>query len=347
MSGGGSSAAPAKPREKSIDLLKGFLVLGMVYCHTLQFFSDGLVFPVGQRWIEFINLITFSGFVLCFGYASQLAYYSKPLRKAAGRMLLAALKTWLAFGISGTAYRIFIDGNPPAWKTVWPILLMLDMPGWSEFLASFTYLTLAGLLLFVPIRKLTERKTAGFAAAGLLLLTTAIPYGAIHAAPLAPLIGTRDMASFPVVQYSPLYLAGILFARYRIGWDWRAAAVSAAASGLFVWRWISSDVLPERFPPSVWWIIGPSLLLYGLYLLVKWLERYPQLIVPFEAMGRNVLWFLIISNVFIFALKSARPDLLLSTGNSFVLAVVLLALAGFGSWIITKPAKPKTAAAAA
>ncbi|SEN60164.1 acyltransferase family protein [Paenibacillus sp. OV219] len=336
-----SNVQPARKRERAIDLFKGLLVLGMVYCHTLQFFSDQQIYPNGQRVIDVINLITFSGFVFSFGYVSQLAYYTKSFRQAAPRMLVAAVKTLGAFYVSGLAYRLFIDGKLLSWATVRPILLLQDMPGWSEFLWSFTYLMIAGLILFVPLKALAGRQWLGFAAAGLLLLTTWLPYGSIHAMKLGPLIGTRDFASFPVLQYFPYYLVGILFARYRISWDWRVLALAAALSGAFLWRLIAHDgALPERFPPSVWWIIGPALLLYGYFLLGKLMERYPAPFVVFETMGRNVLWYLVMSNVIIFALKgNQQGNVLVSAQSGFYLAAAVLGVVTFTIWIITKKSK--------
>lgn len=340
------TALPGKPRERAIDLFKGLLVIGMVYCHTLQFFSDPQVYPNGQTVIDIVNLITFSGFVFGFGYVSQLAYYAKPFRQAAPRMLLTALKTLIGFYVSGIAYRLFIDGRRLSWDNIRPILTINDMPGWSEFLVSFTYLMLAGLVLFVPLRCLAERRWLGFAAAGALLLTTLIPYGSIHGMKLGPLIGTRDFASFPVLQYFPYYLIGMLFARYRIGWNWKVLVGAAAATGAFLWKWLSAEdrVLPERFPPSVWWIVGPALLLYGYYLLARQMERVPRPFAPIEALGRNVLWYLVLSNVLIFALKSNQPDTLVSALDGLWMALVFLAVVSFGIWITTKPPRSRPAA---
>ncbi|WP_138495274.1 acyltransferase family protein [Paenibacillus pinistramenti] len=346
-----ASVTAERRRDRSIDLFKGLLVAGMVYCHCLQFFSDQQVYPAGQRWIDIINLITFSGFVFSFGYASQLAYYSKSFRRAAPRMLLTAFKMLVAFWLSGLAYRLFIDGRPLSWAGIRPVLLVEEMPGWSEFLISFAYLTLAGLVLFVPLKWAVRRKAAGFLAAALLLAATYIPYGAIHAVKLGPLIGTRDFASFPAVQYFPYYLLGMLFAKYRIGWDWRVLAGAAAASACFVWKWLApgeGGVLPERFPPSLWWIIGPALVLYGYYLLARvlgrfqdrWMERSAHpfyLLQPLEVMGRNVLWFLLLSNMLIFAAAASQRSygLLLPPGEAFILALALLAVTGFSLWIMS------------
>lgn len=339
MSGSGG-VKTVRQRERAIDIFKGLLVLGMVYCHSLQFFSDQMIFPQGQKFIDFINLITFSGYVFSFGYVCQLAYYSKPFSEVWYRMLATALKTLVAFYISGMAFRLFIDKRPLEWSTVRPIILLKDMPGWSEFLASFTYLIILGLLLFVPLKWLTSRKSMGFLVVGLLLFTTFIPYGAIHAVAWAPLLGTRDFASFPVVQYFPYYLLGMLFARHRPGLDWKVLMGAVLASGAFVWRWLSStgSVLPERFPPSIWWIVGPALLLYGCYLLSRCMEKYPMPFLPLEIMGRNVLWFLVMSNVLIFALKSNQPLMLLGLLDTFWMELGLLAVIGFSIWIINKPA---------
>lgn len=113
-----SNVVETRKRERAIDMFKGLLVLGMVYCHTLQFFSDMQLYPNGQPFVDIINLITFSGFVFSFGYVSQLAYYSKPFRHAAPRMLVAAVKTLAAFYVSGMAFRVFIDGREASWSTL-------------------------------------------------------------------------------------------------------------------------------------------------------------------------------------------------------------------------------------
>ncbi|ANS75683.1 hypothetical protein AWM70_14655 [Paenibacillus yonginensis] len=349
----GLEKIPVK-RETSIDLFKGLLVIGMVYCHSLQFFSDQQIYPAGQRWIDVINLLTFSGFVFSFGYVSQLAYYGKSFRQAAPRMLLTGIKMLIAFWLSGAAYRLLIDGRPLGWEGIKPILLVQEMPGWSEFLISFAYLTFMGLVLFAPLKWAVRRKSAGFLIALLLLGTTFIPYGAIHAVKLGPLLGTRDFASFPVVPYFPYYLIGMLFAKYRTGWDWRVLAGAAAASGLFAWRWLGAEdgLLPERFPPSVWWILGPAVLLYGYYLLARLLERfsdgllarspYPvRLFRPLEAMGSNVLWFLLMSNLLIFAIAASQRTygFMIPPGTAFGVTLILLAIIGYSLWIM-RPGRP-------
>ncbi|MNC12375.1 hypothetical protein D3C76_65060 [compost metagenome] len=335
-----NSPAVQPRRERALDLFKGLLVIGMVYCHSLQFFSDPLVYPAGQYLIDAFNLITFSGFVFSFGYVSQRAYYAKSFRAAAPRMLQAALRTLIGFYISGIAYRLLIDGQPPVWKSIQPVLLVQDMPGWSEFLLSFTYLTVVGLVLFQPLRWMAEHKAAGFTIALLLLAATLIPYGSVHGVMLGPLIGARGFATFPVLQYFPYYIAGMVFARHGIRADLWVLLAASAATGAFIMNWLVNDrILPERFPPSIWWITGPALPLYTLYLLARLLERAALPLQPLETLGRNVLWFLVMSNILIFALRGRQGNEreIAGVGGAMLTAAVLLLVSGFAVWIIAKP----------
>ncbi|QMV41053.1 hypothetical protein [Cohnella cholangitidis] len=68
----------------------------------------------------------------------------------------------------------------------------------------------------------------------------------------------------------------------------------------------------------------------------RWMERFPSPFFPLEAMGRNVLWFLVMSNVLIFAVKSNQKYLSVSPLDGFGLAIGFLSIVGFGVWIVTK-----------
>ena len=107
-------------RDFTIDAVKGLLVIGMVYAHVLQFFSPMNFHPGFRAVSEYANLITFSGFVFCFGYTNQLAYYSKPFSNVYRKMLITALKTLIAFYVSGIAFRLLISDEALDWDTVLP-----------------------------------------------------------------------------------------------------------------------------------------------------------------------------------------------------------------------------------
>ncbi|MDF2646309.1 MAG: hypothetical protein K0Q73_2114 [Paenibacillus sp.] len=318
-----------KERDYSIDIFKGLLVIGMVYCHILQFFSNPMVFTGAQRVIDVVNIVTFTGFVFSFGYVGQLAYYNKPFKAVYGRMLSTALKTLIAFYISGTYYRLFLDRKPLTWSTIKPILILQDIPGWSEFLISFSLIMLVGLVLFKPLTWLVERKFKLWVVVLLLLITTYLPYDKVTVNQLGLLIGTRKFASFPVVQYFPYYLIGMYAARYKLGWSWRFFIGSLAASGIFITYVIAKQGLPERFPPSIYWILSSAFLLYVYFLVAKVLVTILKYTSFLRVLGQNVLLYLLLSNIMIFTLKHNQEQLLLSALEGFCFDIGLLLLISF------------------
>ncbi|OPH48126.1 hypothetical protein BC351_38785 [Paenibacillus ferrarius] len=318
-----------KERDYSIDIFKGLLVIGMVYCHILQFFSDPMIFTGAQRVIDVVNIVTFTGFVFSFGYVGQLAYYNKPLKAVYGRMLSTALKMLIAFYISGTYYRLFLDRKPLSWSTIKPILILQDIPGWSEFLISFSLIMLVGLLLFKPLTWLVERKFKFWVVVVLLLITTYLPYDKVTVNQLGLLIGTRKFASFPVLQYFLFYLIGMYTARYKLGWNWKFFIGSFISLGLFITYVIAKHGLPERFPPSIFWILSSAFLIYVYFLAAKMLVirlRYTGFLL---VLGQNVLLYLLLSNIMIFTLKHNQGQLLLSTMECLWFDVGILLLISF------------------
>jgi len=131
-------------RDYSIDYFKGLLVIGMVYTHVLQFFSNNELFPSVVYITQYFNLITFAGFVFSFGYVCQLAYYRKDLRQVFMSMLITGLKILIAFYISGVSFQVFVGDQSLNMKTILPVILLQVIPGWSEFLVSFALIILIG-----------------------------------------------------------------------------------------------------------------------------------------------------------------------------------------------------------
>lgn len=72
-------------RKREIDILKGILTITMILCHSIQFFGVEKD-PVQGLLVNVINLTTFSGFVFCFGYVGEMAYFQKSWPTAAKKM---------------------------------------------------------------------------------------------------------------------------------------------------------------------------------------------------------------------------------------------------------------------
>lgn len=63
-------------RKREIDIQKGMLTVAMMLCHCIQFFGKE-EYGLQKILVNLINLSTFSGFMFCFGYTNQIAYYQK------------------------------------------------------------------------------------------------------------------------------------------------------------------------------------------------------------------------------------------------------------------------------
>lgn len=313
-------------RDYRLDTFKGYLTFLMVYCHVLQFFGDSALSPQNEYWMQAANLLVFPGFVFAFGQNVQRSYYAKPLRQAAPRMMKGALRLYAVFIFSGLSFRVLRENKPLRSSTLWRILLLQDIPGWSEFIIAFALFFLLALALYYPMKKW---KGPLFPAVlgTLSLLTAFIPYGSVVDPRAQLLIGGRSFACFPVAQYLAYFCLGLALARAR---GQKKTLITlfllcAVLSGLGLGRALSLGRLPERFPPDIGWVLLPFLPLALLYLLSAGLERaripLPREIrghsnlslplYPLRSLGRNSMLHLLLSNLLIFTMagKNIVPQL--------------------------------------
>lgn len=287
-------------RDKSIDCFKGILTIFMVYCHCLQFFVNFERSRTFYYISEYINLTTFSGFMFAFGFAAYMAYLSKPFAKASQSILKNAGKTLVAFYISSLAFRIFIDKVPYNPRVIYDILLFRHMAGWSEFLASFTAIMLVLLAFFFLFKKVNGLFVALTFVFSIVMcivpyMDTSIIVGLI--------IGDKNGPSFPVFQYLIYFVIGIYFAKERPGFNILHLGIAALSSSIFI-VYLIKGKYPSRFPPSAPWILGAMLFLYGYYLLSRFISQNKYM-GWLSDIGKNSLYYLLASNILIFAIKSS------------------------------------------
>ena len=242
-----------KERNQEIDIMKGLLTLAMILCHCLQFFGKEDA-GIEKILVNVINLTTFSGFLFCFGFVCCLAYFQGDTKRGIAHMLRNMIRLLLAFYISGIAYMAFKEQKIFRKDFLWEILTLRRYPGWSEFLASFAAVLLAGAVLLPVLRK-----TNGWvvmAAALISLLACFIPYGKITNPWLALFLGSESYTTFPVLQYSVYFVAGIWAAKRKKWPDWKLFFGAVVLSAPCVWYYWKYDGLPGRFPPSALFIGG-------------------------------------------------------------------------------------------
>lgn len=296
-------------RDRSIDAGRGLLVIMMVYCHVLQFFGDAQIFPLNARIMDVANITVFPTFVFYFGMTAVLAYLDKPYRRALPGMIRTCLRAYAAFVLSGVGFRVLRENKAFAPGTVRRVMQLADIPGWSEFLIAFAAYGLLLIVLFVPLRRLSHSPKAALAIGVLCAAGTFIPYGMVSVPQLAVFIGGRDFSYFPVLQYMPYLIAGMVFARGGKGIALLAVAVLCSAAGAI--HTAIAGGLPGRFPPSLMWVMISALPAALVVLLGRGISRLAGggvrraadvLCSALSHLGSRSLYYLLGSNLVIFTM---------------------------------------------
>ena len=297
-------------RDRSIDVGRGLLEIMMVYGHVMQFFGDSQIFPLVGTMIDVINLTVFPTFVFYFGATAVLAYLKKPYLQALPGMIRTTLRAYAVFCLSSVGYRVLRENKAFAVGTVRRVMQLTDIPGWSEFLISFA---LYGLLLIVGYAVFDWLSRKPFACLLVSALCVAccefVPYGSVPTR-LALLIGGRDFSYFPIVQYMPYFLAGMLYARgdRRTRRGLLLVSVVASLGGVAYWHFFG---FPNRFPPSWGWILLPGALVDAVVLFSRalcalagsWLDRVVDALCGILGhFGGASLYYLLASNLVLFTL---------------------------------------------
>lgn len=309
-------------RDRRIDCFKGFLTVQMVLAHCFQFFCN-LDAEKGWKFLtEYINLTTFSGFVFAFGYVSYIAYLQKDFSTALKRISKNIVRLILAFYISSFAFIIFIENTPFRKDKILEILLLKRLAGWSEFLISFAGVMLMILLLW----KLFKQSNNKFLIliAGACILVCLLPHKEVK--PIVGIfLGGHGSAYFPVIPYYLYFIIGVYFAKKELNFNLYALLVAIVASAYTLFDAVFlSKGWPSRFPLSLAWLLGAMLFLYGYYLLSGLLgeNKYFSWLCD---IGKYSLYYLLFSNIIIFALKHSR-FYAISSRYSLGLFIVIMAI---------------------
>lgn len=318
-------------RDRSIDVGRGLLVLMMVYCHVLQFFGDTQIFQIESDIMNVVNLTVFPTFVFYFGATAVLAYLKKPYMTALPGMIRTTLRAYVVFCLSGVGYRVLREGKPLAVGTVRRVMQLTDIPGWSEFLIAFA---LYGLLLIVGYAVfdwLSRKPLASLLVSALCVVCCeVVPYGSVPTR-LALLVGGRDFSYFPIVQYMPYFLSGMLYAQgdRRTRRGLLIVSVVASLGGVAYWHFFG---FPGRFPPSWGWILLPAVLVSAVVLLSRavcalagrGIGRIADVLCGVLGhFGGASLYYLLTSNLVIFTLagKGAAPALAMKSVPPWTLPI--------------------------
>ncbi len=298
-------------RNREIDIMKGLLAMAMILCHCIQFFGNEGE-GIQKLLADMINLTTFSGFLFCFGYVCDLAYYRKSFRKAAWKMSKNVIRMLVAFYISGIAYIALAERKAYTLERVTDILLLKVYPGWSEFLASFAAALMVGIILYPLMKKMNGKMFTAILVISLVSCEL-MPYWLIHNPHLALLFGSYDYITFPVLEYGVFFAAGVWFSRCKISWN-KKTFLGALIIGIpFIVYYVIAGWLPGRFPPDILFICGGIIGVHLYRMISVALERMAKgsalidrLADAIANVGQSSLFYLLMSNLLIFALEGSK-----------------------------------------
>ncbi len=327
--------ATARPRNYSIDVMKGLLVWGMILAHVIKFSAD-------RQWMqvqlgEFIgDASSFAGFVFCFGYTARFAYLNDQPRYR--QMLSTIIKLVLAYYVSGLMSMLLIENQPLTWPHFFDLILLQKLPMYCEFLISFALLLSFAMLARTPLRWLLQRPWLMLGLIGALLGTTFFPYANITSVPLSLLVGTNPPLAypFPVLQYSPIFLLGMLFAQQQWRGSWHTWLLGSIGFAWLVWRSLEQQPF-NRFPPSWHWIVGGLAAALLWFSIASLLARSPWFVRLLQPIGANTLVYLLLSNLIIFkSIPFAQP---LGLVYSAIYTTIIIGLI----WFVLSVSRPTPA----
>jgi uncharacterized membrane protein (DUF485 family) len=325
-----------------LDVFKTLLVYGMVGAHVIMLLGNGLK-PWASSYVDFINLISFSGFMLAFGIGTGLQRKDGRKHSFSARVWPALLMLGAVY-VSSLGYIVLVEERALTQKLLLDLATMRVLFGFSQFLASFFVLYVAVALARPLFLKLGESAVLIALVSALCLAATLFVSNADF--PLWPaIVSTTRFQSYPLIAYLPWFLIGIYLGRRGSVPNLWLFGPAILATGAFVAFIMMQGDLPPRFPPSALWIAGGALplmvYLFGAQLLGGRAAIPEALLLP----GRHALRFVVLSNLAIFGARHffGRPlhdwPAIAATVLGIILAITLLSLAANAVMAQQAPAK--------
>ena len=318
-------SAPAARRSADLDLFKTILTIGMIFAHVVQL-ADFTPGRVEQDLSLYANLVTFSGFMLAFGLG--VGRSERSTGKTLVAKVRAPLTLYAAYSLSSVAFIVLVERRGIDAKTLVDLLVMRRLHGYSEFLASFFLLSVVTTLFRGQVVALGRSFWAPPLAALVGVAACAFAPTAVDWPFVGALFGTAAFPTFPLPQYGFWFVAGLHAAR---GGQWQAlwcGLLAAAATAAFCLVWRDSGMLPARFPPSALWVFGAAFPLTVTLWLVRLIARRTALPDWTLMPGRHVLFFLVASNVALFANRFVNGKSFLNLAEVTAATVLLIGMIG-------------------
>lgn len=298
-----------KPREKTIDIVRGLTLLLMLFTHVIALFfthrAENISYWVAVvgGTISFVLFLFLAGISINFSYLSIPSNYKRELHEKTNGLVQKIAMLVLSYLLIGTLIQSFIvnqTGSDGLLTSFAEVLTLQTLPPYIEFILAFILYFLSVLILRLSY-KFTSRRVGQSIFIGLILLILGFFGSFLLEDSFNRVIqfkslffGSFQNNSFPVFQYWILFILGSA-AGYAIK-TVRAASekrlfyqkgllIAGIITGvLFLIDIIapnqitSFDVLNHRFPPNITFIsIGITSVFLLLFLIQLIYSKVPSI----------------------------------------------------------------------
>ncbi len=344
---------PRNQRIWSIDLLRGFFLLTMIIAHSI-FFFHAKSHPLLQITNAITDFISFTGLLLASGAAGYVAYIHKrhPTHSVITRVLKRLSVYLIGYYFLSIMGSSLVDG----WslKNIFQIVSFQKLVYFTEFIVP---LMLFGLLK-IPLRFFYDKIARSWLAIFFIsvLAYSVGVYGSSATIPIIPtawkaiLVGEPGYYSFPLFQYTPVYLLGVLIGRQF----WKhfsdkktskllfslAASSSLVLALLGITAFTGNDIslqLLQRWPPSLAFILASTsiaLAILGIFIIRHDLRNAQITRTVLLILGQNAYAIYFVHTILVFLYRGFGFPQAHSLLLTFALSLSSLVIALYGAKIL-------------
>lgn len=299
-------------RDRSADLMKGFITVVMVVGHLAQFFKniEFFWFCLDDYYVSFFPKQTFAVFIFSFGYVCNLAYLERDVIPKK-HILKGALTSLLAYYVSAFSVT-FIAKRDYSLSTVLKILFQFKIASVSECLLCFAWLFVFIAVFGEALKKLLNGPHIYvYLAIIISVLTTFLPTDRLNIPQIGSIIGgSSDFSFYPIVQNSGYFIMGAFLSKNRMTFNKTFFGFCLACYAVAAVAHFGFKIPFTRFPVNAVWLLKSYIFIYLYYLVFKFLgdKKFP-FSNTLAVMGQNTLTILLVSNIALFTTWRYRFDL--------------------------------------
>ncbi len=295
-------------RDITIDLLRFIAIFLMIFAHTSMILNiSGYAL---NNWLKDSgNFICFALFLFCFGAGNYLRTQRDGLNKKA----LLKRVIWLYFAylmivITG----IVFNGNLKLDELI-KQAFFYKLPAYGEFIAAFILFELFSYTQNTLLNKIASNISKILILSAIIFFLAEL-FKTFNYGVLSPytnlLFGGKDYFSFPIMQYLPIFLLGVYYAKnpeYFMSKNFISILSLAITLSIFLF---SLGINMNRWPPNYVYIITNISILFLIIFLAnlsKWYISQSSVFFDFLKIINKYTIHILYSHILILYILRSAP----------------------------------------